>query len=641
MNAHIRRMIFSLSIALVLLLNAPLVAFAAQNKEEKKEEKRAESAKDEKAKPASTAKDDKSKPTKQEREYQKIKQFSIERYNKNADFRDEVEESYRQKQREHSEYAFRINTSDAASTLRIRDGDRLKGQSGDWAQTDALYDNPLAQDYVNRVGQSLVPPESQRLYAFKITLNPIPEARSLSTGTIYVSSGLLAQIDNEAQLAYVLGHEVAHCEREHWREDTLVQLGLEAYNEKQQQKRAIIGTIARVGAGVMTGGMLDAGNMLGVTAGLYAQLAVPTLVKMAVPNAVVSWEKSQEDEADQHALRYMLNRSYDPREVPKLYMALDSATKRDRRAGLGFMANVARIAERIDHFTSITGPLGLGGSTQTQLMVGAINLNMQRQIDAVMASAQQTAEKPADTGKTINLERDAAGRATAAERALATNEMSAEIKQKLDAGQLIGSTSEFLTVMAELKRDNGVRALYYDMFQMARRNLEESLQIRSNDPLAHFYYGKVLKLTARTTTEKQRALNSFVSAIQYDRRQVLPEARLHRALALIENKDPQQTREIVNYLKEYVTLYQREHAGQLPPNMDVIYDYMQEAGEMTWSAPPAINVSTKSIDPIGVSSSTAAAARPASAESSPATAQPSQPTPAPGNKTQKSGARRP
>ena len=161
--------------------------------------------------------------------------------------------------------------------------------------------------------------------------------------------------------------------------------------------------------------------------------------------------------------------------------------------------------------------------------------------------------------------------------------------------------------MAELKRDNGIRAYYYDMFQMARNNLEESLQIRSNDPLAHFYYGKVLKLTARKPAEKSRALAEFVRAIELDKRHMLPEARLHRALALIDNKDGSQMNEIVANLKEYVALYQREHGGALPPNMDVIYDYMQEAGEMTWFAPPAINVSTKDIEPVNVSTTNAAA----------------------------------
>jgi len=59
--------------------------------------------------------------------------------------------------------------------------------------------------------------------------------------------------------------------------------------------------------------------------------------------------------------------------------------------------------------------------------------------------------------------------------------------------------------------------------------------------------------------------------------------------------------EIVSTLKEYVTLYQREHGGVLPPNMEAIYDYMQEAGELSWSAPPVTNISTKNIEPIGVS----------------------------------------
>jgi len=92
---------------------------------------------------------------------------------------------------------------------------------------------------------------------------------------------------------------------------------------------------------------------------------------------------------------------------------------------------------------------------------------------------------------------------------------------------------------------------------------------------------------------------------------VLPDARLHRALALIENKDSSQMPEIVSTLKEYVSLYQRQNRGDLPPNMEVIYDYMQEAGEMTWSAPPVVNISTKNIEPIGVSAPPGA--RPAAA----------------------------
>jgi hypothetical protein len=211
--------------------------------------------------------------------------------------------------------------------------------------------------------------------------------------------------------------------------------------------------------------------------------------------------------------------------------------------------------------------------------------------------------------------------------------MAAAIKAKIEAGELIGSSAEFATVMAELKRDNGLRALYYDMFQMARDNLEESLVIRSNDPFTHFYYGKVLKLTARTPVEKQRALSSFVKAIELDKRRVIAEPHLYRALALIETRDTAQSREIVSSLQDYVSVYQRQNSGRLPANMDVIYDYMQEVGEIDWAARPALNISTKNIDPIGIQGGLATSAPPPAPAPAPVTVTPASVTPAPVQQT--------
>jgi hypothetical protein len=224
-----------------------------------------------------------------------------------------------------------------------------------------------------------------------------------------------------------------------------------------------------------------------------------------------------------------------------------------------------------------------GNLASRNLSAGALNLS---------------ANRAPDTGKGLNLDRPGAGRKVI--QAIDSGAMAPEMKAKIESGELIGSSAEFATVMAELRRDNGLRAYYYDMFQMARDNLEESLQIRSNDPFTHLYYGKVLKLTARNSGEKQRALSEFVNAIELDKRRVIAEPHLYRALALIETRDAAQSREIVSSLQDYVMVYQREHSGSLPPNMDVIYDYMQEVGEMEWAARPALNVSTKNIDPIGI-----------------------------------------
>src|SRR5215213_5973425 len=572
--------------ALLLPMLLPSLAAAQQeNKDQNKKEK--------------PAKDEKNTLSKQERKWLEVFKFSKQRYETNPDFRLDVDEGYRRMQREHSEYAFSINAHDAK-------GEFVKSDKYKVGAMTTLYENPLAQDYVNRVGQSMVPAGSDKLYAFKIMLNPVPEARSLSTGTIYVSTGLLASIDNEAQLAYVLGHEIAHVEKDHWRDDVLVAEGLEDWNEKNRQQKEKIGLFAKVGLGIATGGMANAGNLTGFATTMFLDAAMPTIFKLAMPDAVVGWDRQQEDQADEAALRYMLDRKYDPREVPKFYAKLKALSQRDKRAGLGFIASAARLSEREPLLTTMI-PL-MATSVSGMLVYGAVNLKMQNMQEQVKetVTAMLPKEKEPDTGKKLDPTVSAATREQASQAAV-TVEHAARIKELLDAGDLIGSSAEFQSVMAAIRRDNGIRAFYYDMFHIARENLEESIRIRSNDPFAHYYYGIVLKLTARTLGEKSRALNEFALAVQYDKRKVLAEPYLHRALAMIDSKESH-TREIIENLKEYVVLYQRQNAGALPANMDLIYDYMQDAGETSWTAIPAMNVSTKNIEPIGVTSSTQRAA---------------------------------
>lgn len=554
---------------------------------------------DKKDKAEKSSKDEKKTLSKPERKWLEIYHFSKQRYDSDPDFRLEVDEGYRKMQREQSEYAFSINMRDPKWGQLMMTPDAQKAYL-------TLYDNPLAQDYINRVGQSLVPAGSDKLYAFKILLNPIPEARSLSTGTIYISTGLLASIDNEAQLAYVLGHEIAHVDKEHWKDDVLVATGQKAWNEKQQDKQEKLNfiqqTVGKV-AGQFSGGYLP---MAG--AGIFFDAGLPTVFKLAEPNAVVSWDRQQEDQADEASLHYMLDRKYDAREVPKLYEKLRGFSQRDRRASLGFIASVARLAEREPYLTAMIGPMvtaAMSGSASNMLNVGATTFSLRQQMKQTQdtVTREQPKEEP---GKALNPMANSAAREQEIQKNI-DGVNASRIKELLDAGDLIGSTAEFQAVMASIRRDNGIRAFQYDMFQMARENLQESISIRSNDPYAHYYYGKVLKLTARTLGEKQRALEEFALAIDLDKRKVLAEPYLYRALAMIDSRESQ-THEIIENLKEFVLLYQRQHAGSLPSNIDLIYDYMQDAGEISWTAIPAMNVSTKNIDPIGVTESSQAAA---------------------------------
>jgi len=181
------------------------------------------------------------------------------------------------------------------------------------------------------------------------------------------------------------------------------------------------------------------------------------------------------------------------------------------------------------------------------------------------------------------------------------------ITAKLKAGGLIGSSGEFNLIMATLKRDNGVVAIDYDLFAMARDNLDEAVSLRSNDARAQLYLGKVISLTARNDDDRREAEEHFMKAIQCDGvRGAYPDPHLEHALHLIgENGDKT---EIRKEIQSYVALYQRQHAGSLPTNMPILYDYLTLVGEPNWYASPAAVISTKNVEPIRTDSAGAAPA---------------------------------
>lgn len=544
---------------------------------------------------AEKAEKEQQKAEKQEREFIKLLENARGKYDQqskeyNSDFKLRVDAHYKDLRRQHSERAFLVNTFDAQDERVTFTGDKLKTD-------DTLYDNPLVQDYINRVGQSLVPSNSPYRYAFKVVLSPVPEARSLSTGTVYISTGLLSLVDNEAQVAYVLAHEIAHTEKKHWFDDALVANELEDINNRRENIRSGV-SLGLTAASVFTGG-LGFGKSLGGTLNglLYGGLAyggISSLVKLALPDKVFSWDRVQENAADEYGLKLMFDRNYDPREVPKLYARLQFISDREPRAGEGFMAQAERIGERVSYFNPMLAGYTL--TSPTTLMLGSYNLRSLRGQPDVGLSSTVDAGKPFGAEDAGKREKSATGKIT---------NLDALLREKLEKGEIIGSGPEFESVMADLKRDNGVRAFYYDMFQMSLTNLREALQIRSNDPYTYFYYGKVLNLTARTRAEKSDAMAAFVKAIELDNRGVLAGPWLHRALALMADRNASQNGEVIGYLRKYVDIYQQEHAGQLPPNMDAIYAYLKDLGDNKWVARPATNVSTKNIEPI----ETAAGAR--------------------------------
>jgi len=80
-----------------------------------------------------------------------------------------------------------------------------------------LYRNPQVNQYVDRLGQYLVEASDRRdvPYTFQVIASDEINAFAIPGGFIYVTTGLLQAADNEAQLASVLAHEIAHVNERH------------------------------------------------------------------------------------------------------------------------------------------------------------------------------------------------------------------------------------------------------------------------------------------------------------------------------------------------------------------------------------------------------------------------------------------
>jgi len=517
-----------LALLVMFVLAAPLSQFLALAQEPAAQEKpQAESPEEKKLRERDEAlkkkeEDRKAKEAKaranETKKYQTLSDFAEDLYASDPDFRDQVDDAYLDLQSQHASEAYRINVSHPKELLLTEnEGEVLKLRR-------ALYDNPRVQEYVNRLGQQIVPDDSDKLYSFKVIVNPIPQAYTLSTGTVLISTGMISLLDNEAQLAYVLAHELAHVYRDHWRIKVMMPLAEDEYNKKQERKRARwAGLMALAGVGIGAAINGSQGAVAGGIIGAGAGYAVGSYYARRIS---LDWNEAQENEADDFALTATLGKSFDIKEVPRLYESMARVARLDNRMQLGFLGARSRIRERTEYAQkAISGPL------------------------------------------------------------------QAPYQAALTASKIKGTSPEFSLIMSELKRDNGIEAFYFDMFQLAKMNLHQAVLLRSDDPLAVYYYGRVMKQVGRTPEELDSAQQSLLAAIKLDTRHAIPEIQLHHALMLMDSKDQINQSEAVTALKAYIVAYERKRVESfrdddlLPPNVDIIYDYMRLLGDKNWKAP--------------------------------------------------------
>lgn len=86
------------------------------------------------------------------------------------------------------------------------------------SQQYKLYENQQVQEYVDNLGQELIASNDGTRnipYTFQVVVSDAVNAFATPGGFIYVTTGLLQEADNQAQLASVIAHEIAHIEQKH------------------------------------------------------------------------------------------------------------------------------------------------------------------------------------------------------------------------------------------------------------------------------------------------------------------------------------------------------------------------------------------------------------------------------------------
>ena len=154
--------------------------------------------------------------------------------------------------------------------------------------------DPELSAYVNEVGKKLVAVSERKDLPFEfVVLNSsVPNAWALPGGKIAVNRGLLTHLDNEAELAAVLGHEITHAAARHgaksMERQILLSTGLAATNV------ALATTAKESAASKATAGAIGAG------AGIGANLVA------------TKYSREAELEADSYGMKYMVKAGYDP-----------------------------------------------------------------------------------------------------------------------------------------------------------------------------------------------------------------------------------------------------------------------------------------------------------------------------------------
>jgi predicted Zn-dependent protease len=174
-----------------------------------------------------------------------------------------------------------------------------KGLAQEVERSSKVIDDPVIAEYVNRIGQNLVRNSDAKVpFTIKVLDSEEVNAFALPGGFFFVNSGLILKADNEAELAGVMAHEIAHVAARHG---------------TRQATRGQIVNLASIPLIFMGG---------------WTGYAIRQAASLAIPMQFLSFSRGFESEADLLGLEYLYKTGYDPTAFVDFFEKIQSLEKK-------------------------------------------------------------------------------------------------------------------------------------------------------------------------------------------------------------------------------------------------------------------------------------------------------------------------
>jgi len=163
-----------------------------------------------------------------------------------------------------------------------------------------FVDDPTITEYVNRVGQNIVLHSDSKVpFTIKVIDSDEVNAFALPGGFFYVNKGLILAADNEAELAGVMAHEIAHVAARH---------------AVENQTKASLLEYGAIAGSIFLGGIPG--------------LVYRNTASLGLLSIFMKFSRGAEEEADKLGVQYMYAAGYDPGAMATMFEKLEAKNKK-------------------------------------------------------------------------------------------------------------------------------------------------------------------------------------------------------------------------------------------------------------------------------------------------------------------------